>query len=462
MKAVAQRGKASGAGSGNGDYPKPLQCRNWPLSSNGNRGQGNYTRAGEGDDTADHAYSSLEVDEGEPKQPRRAGGEEAENTGRTHGTGAAVAPPPPAGPLIRKRHLKQCLIGTLVMSAVVLASVALVISLKRPGHSTVVIHVTNSSGIDDVAAHLMDDVQKTNDDVSKANEHVGTRLGLKDSTERAQKKSGLQKLTTTPGLPPQESLGPQASPADHFLTNTNISLPYPPSQPPVIVGPVGTTMGETGKPQPFTIVVNPHKSPPHIDPVPQKYTTLAPKPFEQHAPDTTPQPNANKQTPFDALICPETDTYNIKPIPPMTMPPILFPTPLPAPSDTISSTEMLNITCQDQRELWAGTGNFSSPEYPQKYPRSLCITWRITTEPGKCITITFEDFSVEGNLLCMYDKVWVITNGTKLYGPMCSTDVPERRRGREVELTFVSDDSLGKRGFLVQYSSQAWHGPGCG
>ncbi|XP_078605967.1 uncharacterized protein LOC144878832 [Branchiostoma floridae x Branchiostoma japonicum] len=327
---------------------------------------------------------------------------------------------------------------------------------------TIICSIAVQSGIDDVAAHLMDGVQKTNDDVSKANEHNGTRLGLKDSTEKAQKKAGLQKLTTTPGLPPQESLGPQASPADHLLTKTNTSLPHPPSQPPVVVDPVGTTMGETGKPQPFTIVVNPHKSPPHIDPGPQKYTTLAPKPFEQHAPDTTPQPNANKQTPFDALISPETDTYNIKPIPPMTMPPILSPTPLPAPSDTISSTEMLNITCQDQRELWAGTGNFSSPEYPQKYPRSLCITWRITTEPGKCITITFDDFSVEGNLLCMYDKVWVITNGTKLYGPMCSTDVPGRRRGREVELTFVSDDSLGKRGFMVQYSSQAWHGPGCG
>ncbi|XP_078687211.1 uncharacterized protein LOC144919602 [Branchiostoma floridae x Branchiostoma belcheri] len=117
-------------GTGGGSFPKPLQCRNWPLSATtGNRGVENYyTRAGEGGD-AEHTYGNQE--EGDPDKPCSSRGRVGD------------APPSP-GPLIPRRHLKQCLVGTLVVSAVVLASVALVISTRRAGHNTVVIHVNNS------------------------------------------------------------------------------------------------------------------------------------------------------------------------------------------------------------------------------------------------------------------------------------------------------------------------------
>ncbi|XP_066295026.1 uncharacterized protein [Branchiostoma lanceolatum] len=364
------------------------------------------------------------------------------------------------GPLLPRRHLKQYLIGALVMSAVVLASVALVISLRRPGHPTVVIHVTNSSGMDDVAVPLKDDAQKATDDVS--DERLGTRLWLKDSTERVQKRAELQEFVTTPGFSPQVSLGPQTSPADDLLTKIKTSLPHPPSPPSVVIDPVGTTLGGSGKRQPLTMpmIIDPPTISPQIDPEPQQ-STATPTPFEQHAPDTTPQPNDHNQTPFKSQT-PLRYMYNFKPIPPMTpaLPPTCTTT--AAPSTAMSTAKMLNITCQDKKELCAGTGTFSSPEYPEKYPKYQCITWRITTDPGNCITITFQNFSVERNLQCKFDKVWVVTNGKTVYGPMCGTDLPRPQRGREVELTFLSDGSMGMTGFKVRYSSQAGDGPDCG
>ncbi|XP_078686785.1 uncharacterized protein LOC144919300 [Branchiostoma floridae x Branchiostoma belcheri] len=296
------------------------------------------------------------------------------------------------------------------------------------------------SGIGDVAMHLKDDVQKAADD-DVSNGQSGTRLGLNDSSQKVEKRAELQDIPTTPGLSQKISLGPQASPATDLLTKVNMT----PSQHLVTIHRVVTTMGGSGKPQSFSRADN------YSNISPQQYTT------PQHAPNTTPHPNANSQTPFNTPSNPATYTY-----------PLTQSHTNPAhgsthtPPAAMFTPDSNNITCPDRKELRAGTGYFCSPGYPEKYPPLQCITWHITTDHGNCITITFEAFSLEGNLICKYDKVWVVTNGKTRYGPMCSTDLPRRRRGREVQLTFRSDGSFEKTGFKVHYSSQPWDGPGCG
>lgn len=53
------------------------------------------------------------------------------------------------------------------------------------------------------------------------------------------------------------------------------------------------------------------------------------------------------------------------------------------------------------------TGSFVSPNYPNPYDHNAECYWTITVAQGSSILLTFEDFSMENHIQCMYDYVEV-------------------------------------------------------
>lgn len=51
------------------------------------------------------------------------------------------------------------------------------------------------------------------------------------------------------------------------------------------------------------------------------------------------------------------------------------------------------------------SGEVVSPGYPEDYSDDLSCTWDISVKKGSKILITFEDFAVEEDSKCLYDKL---------------------------------------------------------
>lgn len=62
-------------------------------------------------------------------------------------------------------------------------------------------------------------------------------------------------------------------------------------------------------------------------------------------------------------------------------------------------------------ELNAPSGEISSPDYPQEYPKNLNCTWHFVTTPGHRLMLTFSSFQVEEHSQCKYDAVSIYDGG---------------------------------------------------
>lgn len=57
--------------------------------------------------------------------------------------------------------------------------------------------------------------------------------------------------------------------------------------------------------------------------------------------------------------------------------------------------------------LTKASGSFSSPGYPQAYPRDTECEWYISTAPGTRIQITIHEFDIEHAAACVFDTLHV-------------------------------------------------------
>uniref|UniRef100_H2YDK5 Peptidase S1 domain-containing protein n=1 Tax=Ciona savignyi TaxID=51511 RepID=H2YDK5_CIOSA len=117
------------------------------------------------------------------------------------------------------------------------------------------------------------------------------------------------------------------------------------------------------------------------------------------------------------------------------------------------------------------SGNFSSPGYAQglaKYPNSQVCSWEVdlseVSSPTATAVISFDQFELEGPVdgSCRYDKLNIYTgsNFETLVGSYCGSRIPPQvtlsrpRNGDsrlKFKLVFQSDNTIGKRGFLVHF-----------
>ena len=103
-------------------------------------------------------------------------------------------------------------------------------------------------------------------------------------------------------------------------------------------------------------------------------------------------------------------------------------------------------------------GSFSSPGFPSSYSNNLRCIWTISVKPERTLTLKFDDFSVEDDITCRFDFLLVkksSQSGLEL-GKFCGSIKPRfiRVNGNKVWMLFKSDDSVGKKGFRVIWSSE--------
>ncbi|XP_022177373.1 cubilin-like [Myzus persicae] len=109
------------------------------------------------------------------------------------------------------------------------------------------------------------------------------------------------------------------------------------------------------------------------------------------------------------------------------------------------------------------SGKIVSPNYPAKYPIDMKCNYTILS-PGENIELTFKSFDLEGSKcrydnLTIYDKIGAFDDKSKhIIGTYCGDHAPSTFTFvNSVMIIFMSDNSVGKKGFEIHYELQ-----GCG
>ncbi|XP_074844824.1 adhesion G-protein coupled receptor G6 isoform X2 [Carettochelys insculpta] len=115
------------------------------------------------------------------------------------------------------------------------------------------------------------------------------------------------------------------------------------------------------------------------------------------------------------------------------------------------------LGCSDCKiSLSDPTGIFTSPCFPSDYPNGQACKWTLLAPPGFIIQITFIEFDIEEAPNCIYDSVTLLTgeNPVKFCG-VTAKGLSFNSTGHEMNVSFVSDFSIQKRGFNASYTRVA-------
>ncbi|KAJ1096031.1 hypothetical protein NDU88_001180 [Pleurodeles waltl] len=106
----------------------------------------------------------------------------------------------------------------------------------------------------------------------------------------------------------------------------------------------------------------------------------------------------------------------------------------------------------------ARSGEITSPNYPEQYPKSTYCLWTIPAT--RMVTITFVDFELERSQRCMFDylkfddlaEFETYVSNSKY----CGAIVPNTQitYGGSIQIIFVSDTSVQMKGFRLRYMAE--------
>ncbi|KAM4687619.1 low-density lipoprotein receptor-related protein 12 [Discoglossus pictus] len=100
-------------------------------------------------------------------------------------------------------------------------------------------------------------------------------------------------------------------------------------------------------------------------------------------------------------------------------------------------------------------GRITSPGWPAEYPSRMNCSWYIRTTPGEMITISFEDFDLQGSSKCTSD--WLTIGPSQNYdgNRVCGSTIPAPYTSLQdhVWIKFHSDDRISRKGFRFSYFS---------
>ncbi|XP_039593744.1 adhesion G-protein coupled receptor G6 isoform X20 [Polypterus senegalus] len=101
-------------------------------------------------------------------------------------------------------------------------------------------------------------------------------------------------------------------------------------------------------------------------------------------------------------------------------------------------------------------GTFTSPCYPNEYPKYTSCKWTLQAPVGFIIQITFLDFELEETPKCIFDNVTIHNGKDEL--TFCGLTLNKstlNSTGNSMTVTFSTDFSIQKRGFNVSYRQVA-------
>ncbi|XP_049665154.1 CUB domain-containing protein 2 isoform X4 [Accipiter gentilis] len=114
--------------------------------------------------------------------------------------------------------------------------------------------------------------------------------------------------------------------------------------------------------------------------------------------------------------------------------------------------------------LSAPYGNFSSPNFPGRYPYETECTWLIVVAEGSSVLLSFSHFELEYHAACAYDYLQVYNGAARdqgnLLGTFCgrSPPPPFSSAWHVMAVIFRSDRHVAKRGFAAAYRKDACGG----
>ncbi|XP_067930809.1 cubilin-like [Watersipora subatra] len=106
--------------------------------------------------------------------------------------------------------------------------------------------------------------------------------------------------------------------------------------------------------------------------------------------------------------------------------------------------------------ITATHGAFSTPNYPDIYPRNAECVWYLNAAPGNLIQLSFESFNLEDTAGCARDYVEVRdgVNINNVLGRYCGSTIPNNLTiARNMSVKFRSDDANNFGGFSAQFST---------
>ncbi|KAL8573023.1 hypothetical protein ACOMHN_010453 [Nucella lapillus] len=123
-------------------------------------------------------------------------------------------------------------------------------------------------------------------------------------------------------------------------------------------------------------------------------------------------------------------------------------------------------------DLNGNSGQITSPNYPQTYPRNVNYAWIVTVTSGRAVQLSFPSIDIEGDIqghLCPYDGVRIRDGGlatSAVLGTYCGTDSPSTpiiSTSNRVRVEFYTDGSVTGNGFALNWQAQPpTNGTGCG
>ncbi|XP_072037692.1 bone morphogenetic protein 1 homolog isoform X2 [Amphiura filiformis] len=121
-----------------------------------------------------------------------------------------------------------------------------------------------------------------------------------------------------------------------------------------------------------------------------------------------------------------------------------------------------NKDCKEsgcQRDITDPSGEITSPNYPDNYPKRKECSWHISSTPGHRIVLEFKDFDLEQHQECAYDHVEIYDGESRddlTLGQYCGSRIPDpiTASSNTMFLIFYSDASVSRKGFRAEHSTR--------
>ncbi|KAM5157776.1 low-density lipoprotein receptor-related protein 12 [Mantella aurantiaca] len=99
------------------------------------------------------------------------------------------------------------------------------------------------------------------------------------------------------------------------------------------------------------------------------------------------------------------------------------------------------------------SGVITSPGWPLEYPSRVNCSWCIHANPGEIITVSFQEFDLQGSATCNFDWLSIGPSPNSDGSRACGSTIPAPYTSAQdhVWIKFHADDRISRKGFRLSY-----------